>query len=651
MKAIPRKLLSTLLAVAMVVTLFVAMPMTAGAASSTVTIVQGEGVLVTSQKIQTAISNASPGETVTVTGSKTNFDMGLIEIPSGVTVLWKAACSGNAVDATYGLLTVNGSGTFEVAAGGSIINTGDGPAIRSLGASAAIIVSGGTVSNTGTGDTIYSTGTNNRITVSGGLGENSNGIAILADGANTSITVSGGTVSATGEAPGIFTNGAGATISVSSGTVSAEGRNAIHTEGENSTVNVSGGTVKNTATSNYTSQHTIYLAGDTAVINISGGTVSAWVSAISTSGVINMSGGTVSTTTGTNGHALNGYGGVNMNGGTVSAITGNGIGGRYIKVSGGTVSTETGAAIRSAEEITVSGGTVSATTGYAIEMFNVGSVNVTGGFVFAYAPNISGPNNVIRVNIGALNISDTAVVCAYDKDAGHSEYAEGTTDDLKVSPSAAAVTWGVSGAQHGVNYKNGSNTGFFPVNDVTVNLATPATAAPNIDSADGWARDAIEAAYALGLIPDSLQSNYTTLITRAEYCAIAVRLYELYTGGPITTFSDFSDTGDMNVRKLAGVGVVQGNGDGTFSPNGVFTREQMAAISVNLVETMTGVVIPASNPNFNDMDQAQTWFRPYIGQVQAAGIMQGVGANSFDPKRELDRQSAIMLTLNLYNFL
>jgi hypothetical protein len=187
-------------------------------------------------------------------------------------------------------------------------------------------------------------------------------------------------------------------------------------------------------------------------------------------------------------------------------------------------------------------------------------------------------------------------------------------------------------------------------NEVSASMPS-ATAAPNIDSADGWARDAIEAAYALGLIPDSLQSNYTTLITRAEYCAIAVRLYELYTGGPITTFSDFSDTGDINVRKLAGVGVVQGNGDGTFSPNGAFTREQMAAISVNLVETMTGVGIPASNPNFNDMDQAQTWFRPYIGQVQAAGIMQGVGDNRFDPKSELDRQSAIMLTLNLYHFL
>jgi uncharacterized repeat protein (TIGR02543 family) len=41
---------------------------------------------------------------------------------------------------------------------------------------------------------------------------------------------------------------------------------------------------------------------------------------------------------------------------------------------------------------------------------------------------------------------------------------------LSVSPATATAKWGKSGTQNGINYQNGSNTGFFPLS-VTVNAA------------------------------------------------------------------------------------------------------------------------------------------------------------------------------------
>ena len=70
-------------------------------------------------------------------------------------------------------------------------------------------------------------------------------------------------------------------------------------------------------------------------------------------------------------------------------------------------------------------------------------------------------------------------------------------------------------------------------------------AAPNLESASRWARADIELAVELGLVPQHLQSNYTQPTTRAEFAALAVYLYEGFTGYVIMGHRSFADTNDI----------------------------------------------------------------------------------------------------------
>jgi hypothetical protein len=88
----------------------------------------------------------------------------------------------------------------------------------------------------------------------------------------------------------------------------------------------------------------------------------------------------------------------------------------------------------------------------------------------------------------------------------------------------------------------------------------------------------VNAAIAANLVPQNLQSKYSQATTRAEFCALAVALYENVTGKTITDRKTFDDTSDINVEKAGAIGVVSGMGNNKFSPNNLLTREQAATI-------------------------------------------------------------------------
>lgn len=54
--------------------------------------------------------------------------------------------------------------------------------------------------------------------------------------------------------------------------------------------------------------------------------------------------------------------------------------------------------------------------------------------------------------------------------------------------------------------------------------------------------------------------------------------YERFTGEEITERKTFDDTNDVNVEKMAAVGVVDGVGNNRFTPDELLTREQAAVM-------------------------------------------------------------------------
>jgi len=204
---------------------------------------------------------------------------------------------------------------------------------------------------------------------------------------------------------------------------------------------------------------------------------------------------------------------------------------------------------------------------------------------------------------------------------------------------------GLMAVRKGDTYEYDNNIGLIPgkwgfVSDGII--LTPITAAAN------WAEADVDDAIKAGLVPQRLQSNYTQAITRSEFCALAVALYENVLNKVITERATFTDTNDEDVEKMAAIGVVLGTSQSEFSPNSQLTREQAATMLSRLANALAK---PFDNKEstFSDNDIISDWAIVEVGQVQAAGIMQGTGNNRFSPEEPYTREQSIVTFMRMYN--
>ena len=207
---------------------------------------------------------------------------------------------------------------------------------------------------------------------------------------------------------------------------------------------------------------------------------------------------------------------------------------------------------------------------------------------------------------------------------------------------------------NGVGFLNlGTTVSQAPVSQAPVSQASVSQAsAPQVQQTapSAWAAPFVEQAVSANLVPQGLQPDYTTSTTRAEFAALAVALYEAVTGGTIAGRASFNDTSDVNVQKMGYLGVVTGVGNGNFNPNGQLTREQAAVMLARLADAI-GQPLPQSSATFADSAQVSAWAADAVGQVQAAGIMGGVGNNRFAPSGDYTREQSIVTMLRLFELL
>ena len=171
---------------------------------------------------------------------------------------------------------------------------------------------------------------------------------------------------------------------------------------------------------------------------------------------------------------------------------------------------------------------------------------------------------------------------------------------------------------------------------------------PIAETPSAWALEAVDRAIAAGLLPEALQSKYTTATTRAEFCALAVALYENVVGSEISGRMEFDDTSDVNVQKMASLEVVNGIGDNKFGPENKLTREQAATMLSRLANAI-GKPLAAQAPAFNDNSAISSWAFGAAGQMQTTGIMGGVGDNTFAPQADYTREQSIATMMRLFD--
>ncbi len=167
-----------------------------------------------------------------------------------------------------------------------------------------------------------------------------------------------------------------------------------------------------------------------------------------------------------------------------------------------------------------------------------------------------------------------------------------------------------------------------------------------------WAKVDIDKAKKLNIIPERIQSEYQSNITREEFCEIMVNLYEAITGNEAIANekNPFVDTDNVKVNIANNLGIVSGKGNGEFSPEDTITREEA---SVMLYRTLQ-VVKPEynySNQNeysFLDQNMISPWAQEAVGYLYGVEIINGVGNFEFDPKRNTSREEAIVIATKAY---
>ena len=174
-------------------------------------------------------------------------------------------------------------------------------------------------------------------------------------------------------------------------------------------------------------------------------------------------------------------------------------------------------------------------------------------------------------------------------------------------------------------------------------------AVPTADTPSSWAVEQVNAAIEENLVPHNLQSDYKQAITRAEFSALAVSLYESLQGA-ITGRTTFVDTNDVNVEMAAYIGIVSGVGENRFDPNGILTREQ-AAVMLSRLSDAIGKPFPSPCQThiFADSSDISLWAIDSVAKVYKAGIMTGIGANQFAPLQSFTREQGIVTIMRIFN--
>ena len=177
----------------------------------------------------------------------------------------------------------------------------------------------------------------------------------------------------------------------------------------------------------------------------------------------------------------------------------------------------------------------------------------------------------------------------------------------------------------------------------------------------GWAEEMVAAYLSEAQVPDEVREimggDYTRSITRYQFAVMAVQLYEHYTQEsiPLSPRDDvFADSaGDLSIAKAYNIGILSGyntakdRADIFVGPGDKLTREQAAAMLVQLAEA-AGRPVGAQTGELPFTDEISDWAADAVARVYGAGIMSGTSGTTFDAQGPYTIEQAMVTMLRSY---
>ena len=208
-----------------------------------------------------------------------------------------------------------------------------------------------------------------------------------------------------------------------------------------------------------------------------------------------------------------------------------------------------------------------------------------------------------------------------------------------------------------------------------------------LPKASDWAVELLKAADRFAVA--NLQIGYKENATRYQFTLAVANFLEQYYNKKVDalvkerglTIGQFSDTEDMDILMVNALKLVNGTGEGRFSPDALLTREQAATLMHRIMIDILGVDEPEPEPEpepeeepgeepeepedgeepedevevpeppepkYKDAAKISSWALDAVNAMTDAGIMVGDGAN-FNPQDPCTREMCIIMFSRLWN--
>ena len=168
-----------------------------------------------------------------------------------------------------------------------------------------------------------------------------------------------------------------------------------------------------------------------------------------------------------------------------------------------------------------------------------------------------------------------------------------------------------------------------------------------------WAEDYISEAERKGLITDRIQGDYKDSITREEFSELAVILYETLSRKEVTPQVDnpFVDTNNPKIVVANQLGLVNGKGEGNFSPYGEINREEVSTVLYKTLQIAKPKYDYSEvyEQKFKDYNSVSDWAKEAVGYLYGIEVINADYENSFNPKGVVSREEAIVIIKRIHD--
>ena len=190
---------------------------------------------------------------------------------------------------------------------------------------------------------------------------------------------------------------------------------------------------------------------------------------------------------------------------------------------------------------------------------------------------------------------------------------------------------------------------------------TPAV--PDEADADDWAVEEIGEALEAGLVPASLQNIYRENITREDFASLVCAFLEKAegkdiaeivldkTGKTIDNYIDeypFDDAFDRWIIGPYALGILKGDGTGSFLPCEYITRQDAAVMLERMAEIIGIEKVDTVLTALSDGQYIAPYAKSSVDFVRSVKVMNGTGGDRFSPLGYYTKQQAIATVYRLY---